>query len=220
MTKGPGYLYILTNDSFPNLIKIGVTSKKVEQRAKELFTTGVPTPFNIAYQAFIDEKEKAENVIQDELYKEREHGRREFFRCTVEEAIEVFNSYLVTSQNDKYESIEILNQFKEIYVKHINPKVSSIKITQTEKRVWIESTIDDELGGGLLDQIINRRDLGLIADNDENKLAFNPKRPILENAKKYLDSMPAVHYVSNPQLFNKVSFDKLCKIEKELEKKK
>ncbi|MDJ1478455.1 GIY-YIG nuclease family protein [Bacillus sp. LS15-K4] len=220
MTKGPGYLYILTNDSYPNLIKIGITSKKVEQRAKELYTTGVPNPFSIAYQAFIDEKEVAERVIHNSLYKYRENRNREFFSCTVEDAIKVFNSYLVTSQNNKYESIEILNQFKNRYEEHMNPRVSSIKITQAEQRVWVESTLDDNIGGGLLDQTILRRDLGMIADSDKKGLAFSPERPILENAKKYLDSMPAIHYMNSAMLFKKDSFDKLYKIEQELDKKK
>lgn len=219
MTKVPGYLYVLTNDSFP-FIKIGVTSLKVEERAKQLFTTGVPTPFSIAYQVFIDEKEQAEQVIHDKLYKYRVYGRREFFNCTVEKAIEVFNSYLVTSQNEKYESIEILNQFKKRYGEIMNPRVSSIKITQVEQRVWVESTLDDDIGGGLLDQTILRRDLGMIADSDKKGLAFSPKKPILENAKKYLDSMPAIHYVNSAMLFKKDSFDKLYKIEQELDKKK
>lgn len=219
MTKVPGYLYILTNDSFP-FIKIGVTSLKVEERAKKLFTTGVPTPFNIAYQVFTDEKEQAEQVIHNKLSEYRVNGRREFFNCTVEKAIEVFNSYLVTSQNEKYESIEILNQFKKRYGEIMNPRVSSIKITQVEQRVWVESTLDDNIGDGLLDQIIQRRDLGMIADNDKKGPAFNPERPILENTKKYLDSMPAVHYVNTPSLFKKASFEKLNEIQQELEKKK
>ena len=45
---GKGYVYILTNPSFKeNWVKIGMTSKSVEQRVAELDTTGVPLAFEI-----------------------------------------------------------------------------------------------------------------------------------------------------------------------------
>ena len=50
-----GYVYILINESYINLIKIGSTSFKSEDRAKRLSaTTGVPTPFKVAFEMFVD----------------------------------------------------------------------------------------------------------------------------------------------------------------------
>ena len=46
--KKQGYVYILTNPSFMNdWVKIGKTSKSVEQRVKDLDGTAVPLPFQI-----------------------------------------------------------------------------------------------------------------------------------------------------------------------------
>ena len=41
-----GYVYILTNPSFrEDWVKIGMSSVSVEQRVKQLDSTGVPLPF-------------------------------------------------------------------------------------------------------------------------------------------------------------------------------
>jgi hypothetical protein len=46
-----GFVYILTNDMMPDLVKIGLTTALPEDRAKELFNTGVPNSFNVAFRA-------------------------------------------------------------------------------------------------------------------------------------------------------------------------
>ena len=46
--KDTGYVYILTNPSFKeDWVKIGMCSTPVEQRVKQLDSTGVPLPFEI-----------------------------------------------------------------------------------------------------------------------------------------------------------------------------
>ena len=44
---GMNYVYILSNESMPGLLKIGYTSCDPRKRAAELFTTGVPEPFRV-----------------------------------------------------------------------------------------------------------------------------------------------------------------------------
>ena len=48
-TPDLGYLYILTNASMPELLKVGRTARDPHERARELSTTGVPTPFEVAW---------------------------------------------------------------------------------------------------------------------------------------------------------------------------
>ena len=48
--KTEGYVYILTNRGMRGLIKIGRTTGSVEKRAKDLSSTGVPFPFEVAYK--------------------------------------------------------------------------------------------------------------------------------------------------------------------------
>lgn len=53
---GAGYIYILINPSFIDLIKIGCTGFQASERAKQLSAhTGVPTPFRVAYEIFVNE---------------------------------------------------------------------------------------------------------------------------------------------------------------------
>ena len=42
-----GYLYCFSNHSYPGILKVGMTERTPEQRIKELFKTGVPSPFHI-----------------------------------------------------------------------------------------------------------------------------------------------------------------------------
>ena len=44
-------IYILVNESMPDLVKIGRTNRSIEQRIKELDNTSVPLPFQCFYAA-------------------------------------------------------------------------------------------------------------------------------------------------------------------------
>ena len=63
-----GYVYILENDAMPGLIKIGKTSRDSVERARELSaTTGVPTPFKVAFELSSEEYEKLEREMHNRL---------------------------------------------------------------------------------------------------------------------------------------------------------
>lgn len=84
-----GWVYILSNDSLPGLLKVGYTSKDPEGRAKELSgDTGVPTPFTVEYEILIEDAHRCERRAHAHLAKNRVNDRREFFRCSIDEAIE------------------------------------------------------------------------------------------------------------------------------------
>lgn len=84
----PGYVYILINPSFPDLIKIGRTSRDSRTRARELSRTGVPTPFLLASEIFSTEHQQLENALHAELSAFRLNYRREFYRYPLDQAIE------------------------------------------------------------------------------------------------------------------------------------
>ena len=44
-----GIVYVLTNPAMPGMVKIGKTGREVEARLNDLYTTGVPLPFECAY---------------------------------------------------------------------------------------------------------------------------------------------------------------------------
>lgn len=87
-----GYVYILVNKSMPGLIKIGRTKKNPKDRAKELSsTTGVPTPFEVAYALCSFRHESLEKQIHIELANQRTNNNREFFETSVDEAKKLLN---------------------------------------------------------------------------------------------------------------------------------
>jgi len=45
-----GSVYVLTNPAMPNMVKIGKTTRDVELRLVDLYSTGVPLPFNVSMQ--------------------------------------------------------------------------------------------------------------------------------------------------------------------------
>jgi len=88
-----GYIYCLSNPSFVGLLKIGETMRTPEDRAKELFTTGVPTPFKVEFSRKVANTKEKEKDIHKILESYRVPSR-EFFNVTVEEAMRVIDVYL------------------------------------------------------------------------------------------------------------------------------
>ena len=82
-----GFVYILINESLPGLIKIGYTDRRPDDRAIELHTTGVPTPFKIAFCFQHMDARRVEQKIHSELGTYRVSSDREFFRCEVVHAV-------------------------------------------------------------------------------------------------------------------------------------
>lgn len=86
-----GFVYVLSNVSMPGLIKVGMTTKVPEGRAKELSSaTASPTPFVIEYYAMFDDMEKAERLAHQKL--NHYHHGKEFFKATPSQAVQVIES--------------------------------------------------------------------------------------------------------------------------------
>ena len=83
-----GFVYVVTNDSMPGIVKVGLTSWLPEDRAKDLYTTGVPEPFKVAYRIATSRPEAVERKAHEVLDEHRTNARREFFRVPVEKATE------------------------------------------------------------------------------------------------------------------------------------
>jgi hypothetical protein len=78
-----GYIYCLTNESMPELIKIGEThSVSPYERAEQLHMTGVPTPFNVEFYAKTNDSKKLEKDIHMLLKEYRISESREFFKVS------------------------------------------------------------------------------------------------------------------------------------------
>ncbi|QBM24494.1 GIY-YIG nuclease family protein [Citrobacter arsenatis] len=83
----PGFIYVLTNEAMPGLVKIGRTSLLPEDRSKKLYSTGVPFPFDVCFRIITSFSVELESYIHNILREYRVNSRREFFRISVDDAI-------------------------------------------------------------------------------------------------------------------------------------
>ena len=86
-----GYIYVLTNPAMPDVVKIGRTDRDPNDRARELRTTGVPSPFEVAHSCLVDDSVSFEAQIHRLLAARgvRPLRDREFFAISVAQAIEL-----------------------------------------------------------------------------------------------------------------------------------
>lgn len=182
-----GYVYILINKSFDGLIKIGSTTLGAEKRAKKLSaSTSVPTPFEVAYEIYVDNCTKLEKQIHNQLDEFRVNRNREFFRYPLRKAIELIQKLNKDDTDTNiFEAMEVSSLLLARYGNSIEASISSMRICQNDERVYFEFTKDEYIAGYLKDQVITRIDLGFITDSDGNR-TFNVEKHIEVNVDKFL----------------------------------
>ena len=99
-----GIVYVLSNRVMPGLVKIGMTTRcEIDSRLKELYTTGVPVPFDVEYACEVDACDcaKIEKALHKAFEPQRINANREFFQINKDQAIailELFNKKDVTNE--------------------------------------------------------------------------------------------------------------------------
>lgn len=79
-----GIIYILTNPVMPGVIKIGKTELSIQVRLKQLYSTGIPVPFECYYAKRVDSYHSVERKIHSIFDDVRINPKREFFRIDPE----------------------------------------------------------------------------------------------------------------------------------------
>ena len=93
-----GIVYVLKNPAFPNLVKIGITTREeVEIRMSELYTTGVPLPFECVYAGKVDNPKTVEAALHHAFSNSRVNPSREFFDIDESQAIIILK--LITNED-------------------------------------------------------------------------------------------------------------------------
>jgi hypothetical protein len=92
------YVYVLVNKSMPDMVKIGMTVRDVEERAKEISgATGVPTPWVPVFSFKCFNSYKLEQELHEHLNAVRVADNREMFYMHSRDAIDT-----VKKLGDKY----------------------------------------------------------------------------------------------------------------------
>jgi len=85
----------------PGLVKIGRTDRSPEDRAKELSSTGVPSPFMVAYEHLVIDSRSAEAAIHAFLGSQgyRPSANREFFNISLKLAVSIVSKICQEYEN-------------------------------------------------------------------------------------------------------------------------
>jgi len=137
-----GWVYCLSNPSMPGLLKVGITERTPEERAKELSTTGVPTPFVIEFAKRVKNPAQKESTLHAllEKYAERTNARREFFRTTPEIVKQFFDLMddLDGTVTDFSPVTEPPTETYQNFVKSIRPSVKEAHPDFTPQQIITE----------------------------------------------------------------------------------
>lgn len=84
----PNIVYVLTNPAMPGIVKIGMTDRaNVQHRMGELYSTGVPLPFECVIAREIEDRNAAEieSALHTAFGPHRINNSREFFQLDPEQ---------------------------------------------------------------------------------------------------------------------------------------
>ena len=101
-----GFIYVMTNQAFPDLIKIGKSQKDpTTDRVNELNQTGVPESFKVEYYAFIGDENKFELFLHKKFSGKRPNPQREFFSGSVSDAVSAIQNNAKQFGGLKYQEV-------------------------------------------------------------------------------------------------------------------
>lgn len=115
----PEIIYLLTNPSLPDLVKVGRTSN-LQERMRSLYNSSTPVPFECFYACEVDDAEEVEKRIHNAFVNNRVNPKREFFRINPEcirEVLKLIEKNDITPNADIVEDssdLNALNHEKEI----------------------------------------------------------------------------------------------------------
>jgi hypothetical protein len=73
----------------PSYVKIGTTTRSIEMRMRDLYTTGLPVPFECHYAAVVDVNKNVEKRIHRAFDTFRVNKNREFFEIEADAAADI-----------------------------------------------------------------------------------------------------------------------------------
>jgi hypothetical protein len=115
-------VYVLTNPAMPNMIKIGKTElQDVNLRLAQLYTTGVPFPFDLAYACKVPNATEVERALHKAFAPNRINPKREYFSIEADQAIAILKLLHVEDATSEIvamastipeEEVQAANQYK------------------------------------------------------------------------------------------------------------
>ncbi len=193
MSARRGVIYVLANQYMPGLVKIGLTTRSPEVRARELSrATGVPDEFEIIYDEIVSDADRAEAAIHELLAASRVNRAREFFRIDIRNAIkavqQICKSFPVDEESEAV-SVEVLPLLEVRMRRWLRRELVAVAFVQFSDLCLLRVTEQPDLR--LDDAIQTMIDLRIFGDDDDDEfgdgLLFNPRRTLRQNVAAFLD---------------------------------
>jgi hypothetical protein len=173
-----GIVYILTNPAIPNMIKIGMTTHEdVKLRMAQIYTTGVPLPFECVYAAKVSNQDKVEKALHIAFGPDRVNPKREFFEIEANQAIAIIKLMEIEDvtpkvAREKEEVGEVDREAGEAYAKKKRPRFSF-----SEMNIPLGSELVSVANGEIITVFSDRT----VKFRGEETSLTNATRIILEN---------------------------------------
>ena len=121
-------VYVLSNEGMPNLIKIGKTQRKdLQARMSELYSTGVPFPFECLWAGEVEDCTRIESIIHNAFRDKRVNPKREFFNVDPDQVIPLLKELSINELTVMVEnalSSNITEEEKKATKKFHRPKLN------------------------------------------------------------------------------------------------
>ena len=175
-------------------------------------STGVPTPFQLAFEIFNEDCDSLEAAFHMEIHDFRVAENREFFRYPLDRAIRLLQEIASpkTASTDQFSAEDILDRLRARYGRWMRSDVVAVRIVQSNQRVWLETTEEKEVGGYLVDQTIKRSDLAFIVAGDLDVGLFPPTKSVSENARTFVEEFDPNSIVHTTDLFHQAACNEIC----------
>lgn len=160
-----GFIYIMSNPAFPNLLKIGKSKKDpTTDRVNELNQTGVPQPFKVEYYAFVEDEDYLERAVHQMFASRRPNKNREFFSIDCVEAIEAIRQLSEPSGLPLEGMAASKIKYEEVF--YTSPEQIAEYRWQQEQLLQIEA---DELDRQREEQEAEAKQIRLLEEVDKKK---------------------------------------------------
>jgi len=98
-------VYLLTNPSMPDIVKIGFTSN-LTTRMRSLYSSSVPVPFECYFACTVNDMAFVEKQLHDGFDDFRINPRREFFRIDPERVVAILKMVMIKDVTPKEDIVE------------------------------------------------------------------------------------------------------------------
>lgn len=167
MREKAGFVYIMVNSSLDNMIKIGLTTKTSDERAKELSKlTGIPTKFIAVYDELVSDCKAVEKILHERFSAFRVNDKREFFGIPCREAIialqNISGHYQIPDSEISY-SRSFRDEIRYGLRRILKNDIKTLRIVHADGACYLEITRRNS--SYAKDDLIEKIDLHFIADS-------------------------------------------------------